>query len=302
MSWPEYVQSPFPIHPPGPQRRCNLSRGQATVQAPPLSWSRLFVVPALYRARLARARLTRSQRRRRAPTVDSPLAGVSARPASPLAAVAVAGPAKEIRLVGFPRLLIRRKGEPYEITDNGVRYFCQSLHVYRAGFWSMVTNLGIYPEELEVEIVLQDGRKVTESIPVVLELSFTWKIVLLLILWALLGSLYELISAALREHRAELLTSPMPWIKGFCLCCSIRFSRSCGAFWDSGSGPGNYSSNFKCTGGSPARKFLRVGSNETRLSSRHSMGPTIQGWVAPCLQDKRAIRSIPSHSPGFRCP
>ena len=129
----------------------------------------------------------------------------------------VAGPAKEIRLVGFPRLLIRRKGEPYEIADNGVRYFCQALHVYRAGFWSMVTNLGIYPEELEVEVVLQDGRKVTESIPVVLELSFTWKIVLLLILWALLGSLYELISAALREHRAELLTSPMPWIKGFCL-------------------------------------------------------------------------------------
>ncbi len=128
--------------------------------------------------------------------------------------VRVAGPVKEIRLVGFPPLLVRRQGEPREIPENGSPCYCQALEVRRARFWSMVTNLGIFPQELEVEAVLQDGRRVTAAIPVVLELSFTWKIVVLLILWALLGSAYELASAALREQRPELLTSASPWIKG----------------------------------------------------------------------------------------
>jgi hypothetical protein len=131
--------------------------------------------------------------------------------------VCVAGPVKEIRLVGFPRMLVRRQGEPEEITDNSGQWHRQALYVQRAGFWSMVTNLGLYPEELELEVILQDGRKVSAVLPVVLELSFTWKLVLLLILWAALGSLYEVVSAALREQRVELLASPLPWIKALLL-------------------------------------------------------------------------------------
>jgi len=52
---------------------------------------------------------------------------------------------------------------------------------------------------------------------VVLELGFTVKIVLLLVLWAMLSSLFELLTSALTEQRFELLSSPAPWIRGFCL-------------------------------------------------------------------------------------
>lgn len=129
----------------------------------------------------------------------------------------VAGPVRELRLVGFPRLLVRRQGEPHELADDPARGHCQALRIGRADLWSTVTSLGIHAEELEVEVVLEDGRKVAATIPVVLELSFTWKIVLLLMSWALLGSLCELGSAALREQKLELLASPWPWLKGLCL-------------------------------------------------------------------------------------
>lgn len=129
--------------------------------------------------------------------------------------IRVAGTVTAIRLVGFPGALVKRQGETVELTDDGVRYLCQSLHVSRAGFWSMVSNLGIYPDELEVEVVFDDGRKASVSLPVVLELSFTWKLALLLILWALFLSATQLLSTAFWEHRTELLTSPLPWIRAF---------------------------------------------------------------------------------------
>ena len=129
----------------------------------------------------------------------------------------VAGPAREIRLVGHHPLLVRRQGEPQALMENGVEGFYQAIRVQPAGVGSMAWNLGIYPEVMEVEIVLRDGRKLTTSIPVLLELKFTWKIFLWLILWALLSLVAELILAALTEQRMELLTSPMPWIRGLCL-------------------------------------------------------------------------------------
>ena len=119
------------------------------------------------------------------------------------------------RLVGFPGSLVKRQGDAIEMMDDGVRCLCQALHVSRAGFWSMVSNLGIYPDELEIEVMFDDGRKASFSLPVVLELGFTWKLVLLLILWALFLSATELMSTAFWEHRTELLTSPLPWIRAF---------------------------------------------------------------------------------------
>ena len=61
------------------------------------------------------------------------------------------------------------------------------------------------------------GGKVSVDIPVVLELGFTLKVALLLVLWALLLSATELVSTALWEHRTELLTSPVPWVRTLCL-------------------------------------------------------------------------------------
>ena len=65
--------------------------------------------------------------------------------------------------------------------------------------------------------MFRDGRKVSVDIPVVLELGFTLKLVLLLVLWALLLSATELVSTAFWEHRTELLASPVPWIRALCL-------------------------------------------------------------------------------------
>jgi hypothetical protein len=131
--------------------------------------------------------------------------------------IRVAGDVNAVRLIGFPGVLVKRPNDAVELTDGGVRYLCQTLHVSRAGFWSMISNLGIYPEELEIEVSFRDGRKVTVDIPVVLELGFTWKLALLLILWALFLSATELVSTAFWEHRTELLTSPVPWIRALCL-------------------------------------------------------------------------------------
>lgn len=127
--------------------------------------------------------------------------------------IRVSGHVDAIRLIGFPGSLVKRQGDASELTVDGVRFLCQSLHVSRAGFWSMVSNLGIYPDELELEVVFDDGRKAAVSLPVVLELSLTWKLALLLILWALFLSATQLLSTAFWEHRAELLTSPLPWIR-----------------------------------------------------------------------------------------
>jgi hypothetical protein len=129
--------------------------------------------------------------------------------------IRVAGTLQAVRLVGYPGSLVKRQGDAVELTENGVRYLCQALCVSRAGFWSMVSNLGIYPDELEIEVVFDDGHKASVSLPVVLELGFTWKLVLLLILWALFLSATELLSTAFWEHRTELLTSPLPWIRAF---------------------------------------------------------------------------------------
>jgi hypothetical protein len=131
--------------------------------------------------------------------------------------IRVTGPAREIRLIGFSRLLVQRQGEPWECSDEGVRYWCQEFRVQRAGFWSMVSSLGMYPEELEIESTLLDGRKVSSCVPVVLELGFTLKLVLLLILWAFFLSVSELISATFWDHRADLLSSPVPWLRALAL-------------------------------------------------------------------------------------
>ena len=46
-------------------------------------------------------------------------------------------------------------------------------------------------------MLFRDGPKVSVDIPIVLELGFTLKLVLLLVLWALLLSATELVSTAL---------------------------------------------------------------------------------------------------------
>lgn len=131
--------------------------------------------------------------------------------------IRVTGPVRDVRLIGFPRLLVQRHGEPRECSDDHERYWCQEFRVYRAGLFSMITNLGIFPEELEVESTLLDGRKVSVCVPVVLELGFSWKIVLLLILWALFLSVSELISGAFWNHRTDLFRSPAPWLRALLL-------------------------------------------------------------------------------------
>jgi hypothetical protein len=130
----------------------------------------------------------------------------------------VTGPVQEIRLVGYPSLLVRPQGEAQVVTKHGIGYHYQALRVKPMGLWGMVKNLGIYPEELEVEAILQeDSRKVTATVPVVLELGFTWRLVLLLILWALTASAWGIIWGAVRERKLELFLSPEPWLGGLFL-------------------------------------------------------------------------------------
>ncbi len=131
--------------------------------------------------------------------------------------IRVTGPVRDIRLIGFPRLLVQRRGDPRECSDDHQQYWCLEFRVQRAGLFSMVTHLGIFPEELEIESTLLDDRKVSVCVPVVLELGFTWKIVLLLVLWAFFLSVSELISAALWDHRVDLLRSPAPWLRALLL-------------------------------------------------------------------------------------
>ncbi len=131
--------------------------------------------------------------------------------------IRVTGPVRDVRLIGFPRLLVQRQGEPRECNDDGVRYWCREFRVHRASLFSMITSLGIHPEELEIESTLLDGRKVSVCVPVVLELGFTWKIVLLLALWAFVLSVSELVSAAVWDHRTELFQSPVPWLQALVL-------------------------------------------------------------------------------------
>jgi hypothetical protein len=66
----------------------------------------------------------------------------------------------------------------------------------------------------------------------VLQLSFTWKLVLLLVAWALISSLWGLVTGAVLKHDLDLFTSPWPWVWGFFLAVLYPAMMVARRFWE----------------------------------------------------------------------
>ena len=75
-------------------------------------------------------------------------------------------------LIGYPIHLVERQGETQIVVKHAVRCRCIPIRVRTVSIWEKVKHPGAYTSELEVEATLPDGRKVSATLPVVIQPEF----------------------------------------------------------------------------------------------------------------------------------
>ncbi len=145
--------------------------------------------------------------------------------------VCAEGDLTELRLVGFPSLLVRRH-DSGERTKHGRAFKYVQIRVGPTG-WSRFTHFGAYPRDLELEVHLADGGLQTAILPVVLERSLSLRLLLFFVFFAFLIYAFEIILEAFQEslrsvdfaksHR--VFTNPSRWVLPFLLALLAPISR-----------------------------------------------------------------------------
>lgn len=127
-------------------------------------------------------------------------------------------PVTELRLFGYPNHLIRVKDTHGAATKHDRRYRFISFHVTLDGLWGKITHRAAEPHELEVEVTLdRDGRKTYLSFPIILQQSFSTKLILFVVLSAFLSIAYEIVTRSIWGWHWQELFTWRTWLVG----CSI---------------------------------------------------------------------------------
>ena len=131
--------------------------------------------------------------------------------------IRVSQPVAGLHLAGYPSPLIKKQGDPWEATVHGQRFRCLTFSVRRLRWWNRFTQPLTYPHELEVEVAMDDGRKVLVRLPIAVQERFTWSLVILLALGMMFTFVLDVIKDAFWKQNLALFTSLWPWLWGLTL-------------------------------------------------------------------------------------
>jgi hypothetical protein len=125
-------------------------------------------------------------------------------------------PVSELRLVGYPNNVIRVQDTHGAATKHDRRYRFVSFHVTIDGLWGKIKHQGADPHILELEVTLEkEGRKTALSFPVILQQSFSTKLIIFLVLSALLTIALEIVTRSIWGWRWQEIFSGKTWLIGF---------------------------------------------------------------------------------------
>jgi hypothetical protein len=121
-------------------------------------------------------------------------------------------PVKDLRLVGYPNHLVRIQNEPTTTRKHKDDFRMIPIRVGLSSLWEKITHHGVYPHDLELDVVFPDDRRTTITIPVVLQMKLSLVLASLIMVAAAGYLLFEFFFGALFQWDFGAFFRVATWI------------------------------------------------------------------------------------------